>query len=31
MAAAIFRVERGKIVLWPQTDVPPSEEDGTPI
>jgi limonene-1,2-epoxide hydrolase len=31
MAAAIFRVEHGKIVLWHQTEVPPSEEGGAPI
>ena len=31
MAAAIFRVSGGKIVLWHQTDVPPPEEGGTPI
>ena len=31
MAAAIFRVSGGKIVLWHQTGVPPSEEGGTPV
>jgi hypothetical protein len=31
MAAAIFRVAHGKIVLWHQTEVPPSEEGGAPI
>jgi hypothetical protein len=31
MAAAIFRVSRGKIVLWHQTEVPPPEGSGTPV
>jgi limonene-1,2-epoxide hydrolase len=31
MAAAIFRVSGGKIVLWHQTDAPPPEEGGTPV
>ena len=30
-AAAIFRVSDGKIVLWHQTAVPPSEEGDTPV
>jgi limonene-1,2-epoxide hydrolase len=30
-AAAIFRVDHGKIVLWHQTEVPPTDEGGTPI
>ena len=31
MAAAIFQVRHGKIVLWHQTDVPPPAGSGTPI
>jgi limonene-1,2-epoxide hydrolase len=31
MAAAIFRVSGGKIVLWHQTGVPPSDEGGTSV
>jgi hypothetical protein len=30
-AAALFRVRNGKIVLWHQTDVPPSAGDGQTV